>query len=518
MFIIILLGVKFGGKEKNKLNQDIPIHSSEEGNKNKNLILNQKEEYISDNNDENQFVIFNMFKNMLNKNKFPKDGRATNSDNKLKKYSMSDFKQSHIVKEEGEHAHTDYNLENDNPFSQEQISIIKEINYLPHNVIEINYDYCKNKEDTFGFIQKEYDDENKVINNNNTNAINSFLSEEENININISPPQIEKNINPSLNLQQDKITTDNKIISPTPLQPSDNSKFYKKKYESFKKKYNEMRKKYNKEKKITEMLNLKLFYETHKSISITNERLNSTKMTTNCDINNNQNNTNDEKFTKLLYEKLQENVILFEKLENEILHKDSLISEKNEVITHQKNTIDKLLEQFDFFLKQGNYLINDLILIKQNMHDKNFQEVTKEFDEISIKINEYSNKVKDFSYKTTNIDSEGIKCRIDCDYNNVNENENNSVINFTISNTNSNVPNKTKDEFLAAYLSKNEKDKDRSLRLLDLTNIQGCVDNLITSQFSNNNNKNINLSLERHSHSLHENKPCDREIEEILYN
>jgi uncharacterized coiled-coil protein SlyX len=47
---------------------------------------------------------------------------------------------------------------------------------------------------------------------------------------------------------------------------------------------------------------------------------------------------------KDLYDKLNDNIILFEKLESEITGKDILINKQTDTITHQKATIDKLLD------------------------------------------------------------------------------------------------------------------------------------------------------------------------------
>ncbi len=195
--------------------------------------------------------------------------------------------------------------------------------------------------------------------------------------------------------------------------------YYKKKMKTYKTLSMEYKRKYLKEKKISEMLNHKLFYEAVKNSlpnlsNISNPILNSIfnlPIPTQSDKLNSTNISKGEeeslKLVKLL-EKLQDNNILFEKLENEIINKDLLIKRQNETLAHQKQTIDSLLEQFNIFLNQANYLVNDLLLLKQNLYEKNFTKMTKEFEEINLSINDYTIRIKEFAERSKELYSGNV--------------------------------------------------------------------------------------------------------------
>ncbi len=194
--------------------------------------------------------------------------------------------------------------------------------------------------------------------------------------------------------------------------------YYKKKLKSSMKTAEEFKKLYKKEKKITEMLSHKIVYESIKNslpISNTNfissspilSNLFSTPLITQSDKLNSTNITKGEddfKLSKLL-EKLQENMNLFEKLENEIINKDLLIKNLKETISHQKQTIESLLDQFNIFSSQANYLVNDLLILKQTLHDKDYQEknftkLSQEFEGLNMSIKNYGSEIKKFSEQT----------------------------------------------------------------------------------------------------------------------
>ena len=107
---------------------------------------------------------------------------------------------------------------------------------------------------------------------------------------------------------------------------------------------------YNKLRKINKFLKYKSYFEFGKQISI-----NSSIFIYKLDISIQGTNNNSMKITKntedkeekilnkRLLEKLEENIQIFEQLENEIISKDNLISNLNLIIDSQKSTIDKLV-------------------------------------------------------------------------------------------------------------------------------------------------------------------------------
>ena len=107
---------------------------------------------------------------------------------------------------------------------------------------------------------------------------------------------------------------------------------------------------YNKLRKINKFLKYKSYFEFGKQISI-----NSSIFIYKLDISIQGTNTNSMKITKntedkeekiinkRLLEKLEENIQIFEQLENEIISKDNLISNLNLIIDSQKSTIVKLV-------------------------------------------------------------------------------------------------------------------------------------------------------------------------------
>jgi hypothetical protein len=321
---------------------------------------------------ENEFVIFDCFKNMLNKHKKPDTGNL--KQNRFMNVVNADQRERLFYSDNNLHNHIypnpDVDLSNINlPLSNEKLHGVQSLNLNTGNGTQEEFSMIRGLDEEFFPIQHQDDGDQQE--------------------------------------DQDTFPEEDKIFTPKFKEKNKNSnctnsycKFYKKKFRFFKKTAEEYKKKYLKEKKISEMLNLKIFYENTKSSQgqinlITNsDKMNSTNISR---------NEEETKFTKLLVEKLQDNNILFEKLESEISNKDLIINKQNDTIRHQKQTIDKLLEQFNIFLNQGNYLINDLLLLKQSMYDKNFKEVSKEFEVISCTINEYTNKIKDFSDRTKSI-------------------------------------------------------------------------------------------------------------------
>jgi hypothetical protein len=179
--------------------------------------------------------------------------------------------------------------------------------------------------------------------------------------------------------------------------------YYRKKYKFFKKNYEKNKTKLKLEKKVTEMLNLKLFYESNKhmlnsSQTDRSEKFNSTTVT-----------GGETKF-KELSEKLEENIILFEKLESEILNKNTIIEKQNESIKHQKDTIDKLLTQIGLFLNNRifeetthrNLAEEDLRQSEDTQKDE-LKELTMSF---SLSNNKSTNNFSDRKIQFLNADPE----------------------------------------------------------------------------------------------------------------
>lgn len=306
---------------------------------------------------------------MLNKNK--KLDRTNIKQKRLSNKLNSDYKERLFYSDNNLQNHIYHNLEVDAsninlPYSNERLNGVQSLNINKGNDEE-EFSMIRGLDEEFFPIQNQEDSDR--------------LDEQENFEQKIifTPKFIEKCKNTCVNSF---------------------CKFYKKKFRFFKKSAEEFKKKYLKEKKISEMLNLKIFYENAKSshgqinIITNSDKMNSTNISR---------SEEETKFTNMLVDKLQDNNVLFEKLESEISNKDLIINKQNDTISHQKQTIDKLLEQFNIFLSQGNYLINDLLLLKQSMYDKNFKEVSKEFEVINSTINEYTSKIKDFSDKTKSI-------------------------------------------------------------------------------------------------------------------
>lgn len=321
----------------------------------------------------NEFVIFDCFKNMLNKNK---DKNAK---------SMTGF-------------YNNNQLNLNEHRSNNQKLFTSHVNLLPNN----NESITNSNKEEFGIGMSMIKDLDEFDNNNNRKE-NDIYTHRNNIH----------------HIDNDYNIVDNENEKYNNLNHLDNDKkcnksyciYYKKKYKFYKKNYDEIRLKLKKEKKITEMLNLKLFYENNKHLLTSNyDRLNSTNISSHKHTEEKDKDRDNElRITRSIYEKLEENMILFEKLENEIINKDLIISKQNDSIKHQKLTIDNLLEHFNVFLNQGNYLINDLLILKQNLYDKNFKEVTKDFEEISSTINDYTSKIKDFTDKTKNLVNDNPK-------------------------------------------------------------------------------------------------------------
>lgn len=99
-------------------------------------------------------------------------------------------------------------------------------------------------------------------------------------------------------------------------------KHYEKEYFKLKHKFTKFKLKYLKNLKIIEMLNLKLFYETHKNDKNSNEK---------------------EVIDSLLINQINQNILVMDKLEKDLEKKQQKIKEQNNIILKQKEIIDQLL-------------------------------------------------------------------------------------------------------------------------------------------------------------------------------
>jgi len=262
--------------------------------------------------------------------------------------------------------------------------------------------------------------------------------------------------------------------------------FYKNKLNYYKKSFQHFKKKYLKQKKSAEMLNLKLFYEMNKN-SLNTDRLTSTDCSRSQKVNE-----ENQQITKMLYDKLQGNLVLFEKLENEMVNKDILIKQQGEEIKNQKETINKLLSQFDILLNQGNFLINDILILKQSLLDKNIKDVDKEIGTIKETVNEYTNRIKQFT-ETSEKSHEKKHVVIDS-INKIEENVAENKENLEVE--------ELSFDFSKSVIDTNKKSfiYDKSMRLLDLNNSQINYHEYMLTCRSNNSENNYNINEEKFNH------------------
>jgi uncharacterized protein YoxC len=489
---------------------------------------------------ENQYVIYDCFRNMLNKNKLTKNSSSDD------RYSNKMSERNDIIRledklnDELNIYSQNYLLNSGNSFNLPSESPIGgvgragsvgtfvspsggscNINYqiqslnLDNNYEKIFYedkDKCNDigKYKDKSFFLKDLNNSEYYSNGYKINSIKEFsqnpnqINQNEPINYenNFNNPDIDSNLYSYSNYNNEDLPLQEILFSGVPPQSTDqssnrtninknlsknknnsctniNCKFYSKRYRIYKKSHLTYRKKYFKEKKLNGILNMKLFYYENNKFHHTNsqsDKLNTTAISTTKD--------DETKLTKLVFDKLQENFILFEKLENEILNKDATIEKQSETIKHLKSTIDKLLEQFNVFTTQGNYVINDLLILKQNVFEKNFKEVTKDFDDIGNTINEYTNKIKEFSDMTKNI-KEDENLELSKSGSNTNMKKLNTIqeeISSDLENNESDISFSLTKSNIKNSNTNTTSNMDRSLRLLDLSN-----NYLINSQNENQN-------------------------------
>ena len=135
-----------------------------------------------------------------------------------------------------------------------------------------------NKDETFSHLKYQENlavEEPEMNNNNGNNNFNEI--EQLSIMNDINNLKIEQsnNFNVNKNITTELVSTFSMLTEPTTQtnkkNKKDKDKYYKNEYFNLKRKYSSIKKKYIKEKKIAEMLNLKLFYETHKEENNLNE-------------------------------------------------------------------------------------------------------------------------------------------------------------------------------------------------------------------------------------------------------
>ena len=298
-------------QEKEKINFVENNYETKNENKNDfNYVLNNNyfKENILENNDQlidynfNNFEIQQSNKNEIENNLYQNNNInqfiLTNENNEIK-YNQ-DTKNKQIFNEIG----------------SEQISIIKDIDNLndinENNFIQSNI----NKYQTSHFNSKN--------NNNNylfpQNVLAFSTSKEPN------------------KFAETKTNTNYSALTEQRLFSSKKFQYYRKDYFSLKRKYNALKGKYNLEKKKTDNLNLKLFYETHKNDDL---------------IQTLKNNL------KLLVSQIKSNVTTFNNLDNEIKRKQNEINQKNKTIMKQNELIKMLVKELGGSQKFENINIED---------------------------------------------------------------------------------------------------------------------------------------------------------------
>ena len=230
---------------------------------------------------------------------------------------------------------------------------------LGSNVLTLDPD--KNmikKDETFSHLQYQDNiavEEPEEIHNNNYNEIEqiSIMNDINNLKIEQS-----NNFNVNRNITTELVSTFSMITEPTTQtnKKKDKEKFYKAEYFNLKRKYSNIKKKYIKEKKIAEMLNLKLFYETHKEENDMNEN---------------------KKINNILIQQIKENTETFAQIENDLRNKEKVINEQNLVIKQQKEIIEKLIKEIN-----SNHTLNSIG--NDNILEKTDPEIEEIFNSKSI--------------------------------------------------------------------------------------------------------------------------------------
>lgn len=199
------------------------------------------------------------------------------------------------------------------------------------NLLTLDPEKNNKKNDTFSNLK--YQD---CINNKSSDGIDDNEIEQISIMNDLNILKIEQSSNSNTlkeRIYNNLITTElvstfSMVTEPTTKgkkgknKKTNKEKYYEKEYFMLKHKFAKFKMKYLKNRKIIEMLNLKLFYETHKN-----------------DTNANEKDTIDS----LLINQINENIIVMDKLEKDLEKKQNKIKEQNNIILKQKKIIEQLI-------------------------------------------------------------------------------------------------------------------------------------------------------------------------------
>ena len=338
-------------KHNNKINLSNTLSINDNINYNKNELssLNSNDNIGNINNKQHDqnYIIYETFKNILNKNN--SNNNNNNFDNNIPSTQKTETGRFNIISEEKK--------EKNPVFDSIYFDNMKYDNYIP-DIEESNTELI---------IENEMKKENKIYNNKNYNIksqnnkndneiVNSFdqtsllndINQLKNIRIEHSNNYLTSNTNTNTNpyvisngfkttyypenvtsfsmINENNQNTNSNFSKLTKKEKIKRNDYYRSEYYKLRRKYFNILSKYEKGKKDSELSKLKGFYEAHKN----DKKYNCLK-----EIN--------EKLTN----QLNENIKIFDYIENRIQSKEKEIEEKNDLITKQKILIDRLIEQIN---------------------------------------------------------------------------------------------------------------------------------------------------------------------------
>ena len=215
-----------------------------------------------------------------------------------------------------------------NELDQEQISIIKDLNYLK----DINKNNIKYTANNTANNNNNLFTASNISNNYNIKYNNNFYKTISYPNNILSPQTVlsfsTKRQNNITEANHEKAGIDNTHIKlgniSNKLNTSKKFDYYKKDFFVLKRKYNALKGKYNMEKKKAEGINLKLYYESHKNDELINKLKNKIKN---------------------LVIQIKSNVNTFDTLKKELENKNNEIEKKNSILEKQNEIIKGLINE-----------------------------------------------------------------------------------------------------------------------------------------------------------------------------
>ena len=339
-------------KHNNKINLSNTLSINDNINYNKNELssLNSNDNLGNINNKQHEqnYIIFETFKNILNKN---------NNNNNNNNIFNNNIPSSHKTETGRFNIISEEKKETNPVFDSIYFDNMKYDNYIP-DIEESNTEIIlENEIQNEKKISNKKKDNIKYKNNNNDNEIvNSFdqtsllndINQLKNIRIEHSNNYLTSNTNTNTNpyiisngfkttyypenvtsfsmINENNQNTNSSFSKLSKKQKLKRNDYYRTEYFKLRRKYYNILSKYEKGKKDSELSKLKGFYEAHKN----DKKYNYLK-----EIN--------EKLTN----QLNENIKMFDYIENRIQSKEKEIEEKNDLITKQKILIDRLIEQIN---------------------------------------------------------------------------------------------------------------------------------------------------------------------------